>query len=231
MTAQRSISFDRAASYYDATRGLTPEAMEKVVGMLTAEIAGRGPCLEVGIGTGRIGLTLWEAGVDIAGVDLAAAMLGTLVTKAGGSLPFPLAVADAIRLPFPDHLRGLSRVPRSAPRPRMEEGTGGDGPGSPPSRDDPGRCRIGIPARERARPGHGRVRAARGLLEPARRCRGRGGDRCSHEVAGRGRETAARGLRWKEGQPRGADSTTSRKASTRSLGRRTTAPSELPARP
>jgi ubiquinone/menaquinone biosynthesis C-methylase UbiE len=102
MTAQRSISFDRAASYYDATRGLTPEAMEKVVGMLTAEIAGRGPCLEVGIGTGRIGLTLWEAGVDIAGVDLSAAMLGTLVTKAGGSLPFPLAVADAIRLPFPD---------------------------------------------------------------------------------------------------------------------------------
>jgi ubiquinone/menaquinone biosynthesis C-methylase UbiE len=102
MPAQKSISFDRAASYYDSTRGLTPEAMEKVVGVLTAEIAGRRPCLEVGIGTGRIGLKLWEAAVDKAGVDLSAAMLGTLVTKAGGSPPFPLAVADATRLPFPD---------------------------------------------------------------------------------------------------------------------------------
>jgi SAM-dependent methyltransferase len=102
MTAQKSISFDRAATYYDATRGLTPAAMEKVVGLLTEEIAGRGPCLEVGIGTGRIGLALWEAGVDVAGVDLSAAMLGTLVKKAGGSPPFPLAVADTTRLPFPD---------------------------------------------------------------------------------------------------------------------------------
>jgi ubiquinone/menaquinone biosynthesis C-methylase UbiE len=102
MTAQRSISFDRAAPYYDSTRGLFPEAMEKVVGLLTDEIAGRGPCLEVGIGTGRIGLTLWEAGVDMTGADLSGAMLGTLVRKAGGSPPFPLAVADATRLPFSD---------------------------------------------------------------------------------------------------------------------------------
>jgi SAM-dependent methyltransferase len=102
MPAHRSISFDRAASYYDATRGLNPDAMRKVVALLTEEIGGRGPCLEVGIGTGRIGLTLWEAGVDMAGVDLSAAMLATLIRKAGGAPPFPLAVADATRLPFPD---------------------------------------------------------------------------------------------------------------------------------
>jgi ubiquinone/menaquinone biosynthesis C-methylase UbiE len=102
MSAQRSISFDRAAPYYDATRGLSPGAMQKVVALLIAEIEGRGPSLEVGIGTGRMGLTLWEAGVDMAGVDLSAAMLGTLIKKAGGFPPFPLAVADAARLPFPD---------------------------------------------------------------------------------------------------------------------------------
>jgi ubiquinone/menaquinone biosynthesis C-methylase UbiE len=103
MPAPRSISFDRAATYYDATRGLSPGAMQKVVALLTEEIGGRGPCLEVGIGTGRIGLTLWEeAGVDMAGVDLSAGMLATLITKAGGVPPFPLAVADATRLPFSD---------------------------------------------------------------------------------------------------------------------------------
>ena len=102
MPALRSISFDRAATYYDETRGLTPGAMEKVIALLTEEIGGRGPCLEVGIGTGRIGLTLWEeAGVDMAGVDLSAAMLATLIAKTGGVPPFPLAVADATRLPFP----------------------------------------------------------------------------------------------------------------------------------
>jgi hypothetical protein len=63
MPAPRFVSFDRAATYYDATRGLNPDAMQKVVALLTEEIGGRGPCLEVGIGTGRIGLTLWEAGV------------------------------------------------------------------------------------------------------------------------------------------------------------------------
>jgi ubiquinone/menaquinone biosynthesis C-methylase UbiE len=102
MPAPRSISFDRAATYYDATRGLNPDAMQKVVALLTEEIGSRGPCLEVGIGTGRIGLTLWEAGVDMAGVDLSAAMMSTLIKKAGGVPPFPLAVADATRLPFPD---------------------------------------------------------------------------------------------------------------------------------
>lgn len=102
MPAPRSISFDRAATYYDATRGLNPDAMQRVVALLTEEIGGRGPCLEVGIGTGRIGLTLWEAAVDMAGVDLSAGMLATLITKAGGVPPFPLAVADANRLPFSD---------------------------------------------------------------------------------------------------------------------------------
>src|SRR5918996_2707621 len=102
MPATGSISFDRAAAYYDATRGLSPDAMKKVVALLTEEIGDSGPCLEVGIGTGRIGLTLWEAGVDMAGVDLSAGMLGALVKKAGGVPPFPLAVADTTRLPFSD---------------------------------------------------------------------------------------------------------------------------------
>jgi len=98
--ASERTSFDRAVEYYDRTRGLTPAAMDAVTSLLGRELAGRGRCLEVGVGTGRIALPLHAAGVEIAGIDVSAAMMLRLVDKAGGNLPFPLAVADAAALPF-----------------------------------------------------------------------------------------------------------------------------------
>ena len=95
----RSIAFDRAVAYYDATRSLRPATQEAIIEQLTGELAGRGRCLEVGVGTGRIALDLHRRGVAMAGVDLSAPMLRRLVEKAGGAAPFPLAVADATRLP------------------------------------------------------------------------------------------------------------------------------------
>ena len=97
------MNFDRAAEYYDATRALPAEVMAKVTGVLVAELApGRQPCLEIGVGTGRIALPLHERGIRLAGADIAEAMLRRLVVNADGELPFPLLLADATRLPVAD---------------------------------------------------------------------------------------------------------------------------------
>ena len=101
-----SISFDRAATYYDRTRRITLEASADLTRLLAGELEGRGRALEIGVGTGLIGLPLHQAGVPLAGVDVSPAMLGELRRKAGGAWPFPIAVADATRLPFADRTFG-----------------------------------------------------------------------------------------------------------------------------
>lgn len=95
-----SISFDRAVQFYDRTRALSERAMDEVVSLLADELNGRVPCLEVGIGTGRIGLPLRDAGIDLVGIDLSAKMLAALTAKS--SPPPPVAAADATTLPFRD---------------------------------------------------------------------------------------------------------------------------------
>lgn len=95
-----SLSFDRAASYYDRTRALSPEAERRVVEVVREQLAGRGRCLEIGVGTGRVALPLAAAGIAMAGVDLSWPMLSRLVVNAGDRIPFPIAQADATKLPF-----------------------------------------------------------------------------------------------------------------------------------
>ncbi len=95
-----SVAFDRAAEYYDRTRGNSPEGLQRTIGLLTGELRGRGPVLEVGVGTGQLGLRLHEAGIPMVGLDLARPMMDVLVQKAGGRLPFPLVQGDATRMPF-----------------------------------------------------------------------------------------------------------------------------------
>jgi SAM-dependent methyltransferase len=95
-----SVNFDRAADYYDATRALPEDSMDELTALLAGELGGRQPCLEIGVGTGRIARPLREAGVALAGMDLSAGMLSRLVANAGGAPPFPLVRADATRLPF-----------------------------------------------------------------------------------------------------------------------------------
>jgi SAM-dependent methyltransferase len=97
-----SISFDRAADYYDATRGLPAEHVGSVMDILATELANSERCLEIGVGTGRIALPLHERGIPMAGIDLSNQMLAKLAANAGGHAPFPIAVADATRLPFAD---------------------------------------------------------------------------------------------------------------------------------
>jgi ubiquinone/menaquinone biosynthesis C-methylase UbiE len=83
-----SIPFDRAAEVYDETRGLTAEASAATTDLLRRELEARQPCLEIGVGTGLIGLPLHRAAIRMIGVDLSAPMLGKLVEKAEGRLPF-----------------------------------------------------------------------------------------------------------------------------------------------
>jgi ubiquinone/menaquinone biosynthesis C-methylase UbiE len=99
--APRSVAFDRAAEYYDATRGLDEEGNRLQTDLLLGELAGKGLVLEVGVGTGQVALPLHEAGVPLVGLDLARPMMDKLVEKSGG-LPFPLMQADATRMPFAD---------------------------------------------------------------------------------------------------------------------------------
>ena len=103
-----SVSFDRAAGFYDSTRTHSPEVEARVNDLLGAELAGRGRCLEIGVGTGRIALPLHRSGVPMAGVDISPKMVDRLVEKAGGRPPFPLALADATALPFADGTFGAA---------------------------------------------------------------------------------------------------------------------------
>jgi SAM-dependent methyltransferase len=94
-----SISFDRAAEYYDATRSLSPAAEAQVTAVLAEALIGHGPVLEIGVGTGRIALPLAATGLEVVGIDLSQPMLHKLVAKA---TTVPVAQADCTALPFPD---------------------------------------------------------------------------------------------------------------------------------
>lgn len=73
--------------------------MSRLVGAIAGELRGIGPCLEIGVGTGRFAVPLARAGLPIVGVDLSAAMLRRLADNANGA-SVPAAQADATRLPF-----------------------------------------------------------------------------------------------------------------------------------
>jgi SAM-dependent methyltransferase len=72
---------DRIAGVYDELYGeYDPAEVE-----LLAELAGDGPALELGIGTGRIALPLREKGIVVQGIDVSEAMLEKLRSKPGGT--------------------------------------------------------------------------------------------------------------------------------------------------
>jgi ubiquinone/menaquinone biosynthesis C-methylase UbiE len=96
-----SVPFDRAVEYYDRTRALPGRAHQQVIDVLATELAGRGPVVEIGVGTGRIGLDLVRAGATLVGVDLSLPMLQRLVENAG-DVALPVVQGDATALPFPD---------------------------------------------------------------------------------------------------------------------------------
>jgi SAM-dependent methyltransferase len=96
-----SIGFDRAADYYDETRGFPP-GQEAAIALLFCRAGALTPAsrvLEVGIGTGRIALPLVSHVQALFGVDVARPMLDRLCTKRAGE-PVYVAQGDATRLAF-----------------------------------------------------------------------------------------------------------------------------------
>lgn len=73
---------DRIASVYDK-RYSDFQDLGPVVATL-ADLAGGGPALELGIGTGRIALPLAARGVEVHGIDASEAMIARLRSKEGG---------------------------------------------------------------------------------------------------------------------------------------------------
>jgi ubiquinone/menaquinone biosynthesis C-methylase UbiE len=101
---QPSLSFDRAAGFYDATRALRPEVATKLTDVLEREIRAVGDSvLEPGIGTGRIARPLAERGIRVIGVDISPLMMGQLVSQLTlRQVPPDLLLGDATRLPLRD---------------------------------------------------------------------------------------------------------------------------------
>ena len=78
--------YDRMAEVYDEWFGV-PSDTEDTVAFLS-DLAGQGPVLELGIGTGRIALPLAQRGHEVHGVDASEAMVEKLRGKNGGeSIP------------------------------------------------------------------------------------------------------------------------------------------------
>ncbi|HLT19650.1 MAG TPA: class I SAM-dependent methyltransferase [Thermomicrobiales bacterium] len=73
------------AARYDEDEGgmFAPEVIEPTVDFL-AGLAGDGPALEFGIGTGRIALPLAARGIPVHGIDLSRAMVERMRAKPGG---------------------------------------------------------------------------------------------------------------------------------------------------
>jgi ubiquinone/menaquinone biosynthesis C-methylase UbiE len=106
MPQQPSTSFNHAAGFYDATRGLPEDIGAKLTAAILEELAhaGASRLLEVGVGTGRISRPLMERGIHVTGVDIAPAMMARLREQlTPAHTPPDLLLADATRLPFADN--------------------------------------------------------------------------------------------------------------------------------
>jgi SAM-dependent methyltransferase len=79
------------AASYDSWFG-NPSSTTDTVDRL-AELAGDGPVLELGIGTGRVALPLARRGIPVHGIDASPAMIERLRAKPGGK-SIPVTIGD-----------------------------------------------------------------------------------------------------------------------------------------
>ena len=86
---------DRIADVYDEWFAV-PSDTEDTVGFLS-DLAGPGPVLELGIGTGRVALPLAQRGHEVRGVDASEAMVEKLRAKSGGE-NIPVTIGDFAEL-------------------------------------------------------------------------------------------------------------------------------------
>lgn len=119
---------DRIAEIYDERERVPTD--EVAAASFLKEVAGGGPALELGIGTGRVALPLMEAGVEVHGIDTSEEMVERLRAKPGGDAVemtmgsfadfsidarFPLISAHPLRLRLGARPHGPPRGP-AAPR-------------------------------------------------------------------------------------------------------------------
>jgi SAM-dependent methyltransferase len=83
---------ERIAGIYDSFVTIPAAETEACVGLL-ADLAGAGPALELGIGTGRVALPLAARGIPMCGIDASPSMVARLRAKPGGEA-IPVAVGD-----------------------------------------------------------------------------------------------------------------------------------------
>src|SRR5262245_32739176 len=103
MVLASSVSFDRAAEYYDQTRGFPPgvENPATALFMKAGNLTSHSRVLEIGVGTGRIALPLVSQVGSFFGIDISPAMMHRLRSKPGGE-KIALIQGDALHLPFAD---------------------------------------------------------------------------------------------------------------------------------
>jgi SAM-dependent methyltransferase len=94
-----SFGEDVAETYRDVQRG-----DERAAVAFLEQLAGRGPVLELAIGTGRIALPLAARGIHIDGVDISPAMIAQLQAKPGGDA-IAVTVGDFADVPVPSTYR------------------------------------------------------------------------------------------------------------------------------
>ena len=87
---------DLIADVYDDWYPERTDAAAEVA--FLAQRAGRGPALELGIGTGRVALPLAQTGVDVHGIDASEAMVARLRAKPGGDR-IPVTIGDFAEIP------------------------------------------------------------------------------------------------------------------------------------
>jgi SAM-dependent methyltransferase len=87
---------DRIADSYDRMTAAMPDPVDCVDRL--AELAGAGPALELGIGTGRVALPLAARSVEVHGIDASAAMVERLRAKPGGDA-IPVILGDFADVP------------------------------------------------------------------------------------------------------------------------------------
>lgn len=92
MRDYRSSTYgDLTADVYDEWQGDRLDTAAAVE--LLAHLAGPGPVLELGIGTGRVALPLLERGLEVHGIDSSEAMVAKLRAKPGGDR-IPVSIGD-----------------------------------------------------------------------------------------------------------------------------------------
>jgi SAM-dependent methyltransferase len=84
---------NRAAVFYDAWVASRVDHTTEPAAAFLAELAGDGPALELGIGTGRVALPLAARGVRVHGLDSSEAMVARLRAKPGGE-EIPVTFGD-----------------------------------------------------------------------------------------------------------------------------------------